>query len=139
MTVKVAGMWELGWNTPILEVDLWMYPLRDYGVDEFFMSPVSGIAESYVTEVHNIMDTIAAERDAGCTIVYVDEKGEEDLAAFQHPENVLYVFGKASTSLIGYKTPLDRSVRITTPNNLATLWPHQAAVLVLHDRVNKGK
>ena len=49
--IKIAGLWELGWNTPIKEVEQWEFPLRDYGVDEFIMSPVSGISNNAVKEV----------------------------------------------------------------------------------------
>jgi hypothetical protein len=49
--VVVAGMWELGWNTPIKEIDLWRYPLKDFGVDRFYMTPISGIESKKVIEL----------------------------------------------------------------------------------------
>jgi hypothetical protein len=102
------------------------------------MSPVSGIQHNYVKETPDIGPLIEKERDSGVSIVFVDEKGSDTLDSFIHPENVLYVFGKASiSSLVGYMKPGDKSVRIITPNNLATLWPHQAATLILYDRMKK--
>ena len=41
--IKVAGHWELSWNAPIKEVELWNFPLRDFNVSEWYMWPVSGI------------------------------------------------------------------------------------------------
>ena len=43
MSVKAAGLWELGYNVPLLELDQWQYPLREFDVSEFTMSPVTGI------------------------------------------------------------------------------------------------
>lgn len=134
--VRVAGTWELGWNTPIKELELWEYPLRDMGVEEFHMFPVSGIASSAVIE-HASFESILASND-GFTRVYVDEGGAEDLEQFVHPENAVYIFGKASLSLLrSYGSPADRSVKITTKLNSGLLWPHQACCIVLYDRMRK--
>ncbi|MEX2007535.1 MAG: hypothetical protein WD992_02065, partial [Candidatus Levyibacteriota bacterium] len=72
--VKVAGIWEQGWNTPFLEYDLWVHPLQEFGVDGWYMSPVSGITKSSnLTEVADIQEAIKANPDL--TVVWVDEKG----------------------------------------------------------------
>jgi tRNA(Leu) C34 or U34 (ribose-2'-O)-methylase TrmL len=137
--VKVAGLWELGWNTPLQEHDLWVYPLRDFGVAEWHMSPVSGIRSEYVKEVQDLPDLLDAERKAGTQVVFLDEDGETDLEDFAHPEDAIYVFGKASMSAYrAYQRPGDLSIKVRTPNNLATLWPHQVAVMVLYDRWRKS-
>lgn len=134
----IVGVWELGWNTPIKEVELWEYPLRDYGIEDFYMTPVSGIRSDYVQEVSDLQSKLQELRASGHQVVFVDERGDEELSAFTHPERAAYVFGKASFSpLIAYKQPGDKSVAIKTKHNLATLWPHQAATLVLHDRYRK--
>ena len=57
MSVAVAGLWELGWNTPIKEADLWEFMLRDMGVNLWSMAPVSGITGRPVNE-YNDMDEI---------------------------------------------------------------------------------
>ena len=140
MTVTIVGTWEISWNTPIKEVEQWQYPLMDYGVDKFYMAPVSGIRNSAVTEVHDMGELLNQLRAENKTIVFVDENGTETLEEFIHPENAVYVFGKASLSpLIAYNQPGDISLKIMTPNNLATLWPHQAAVLILDDRWKKNR
>ena len=48
--VRIAGFWELGWNTPIKEIELWEYPLKDFNVDKFYMTPITGIDSPYVIE-----------------------------------------------------------------------------------------
>lgn len=138
--IKVAGVWDFGWNTPIKEMELWEYPLKDYGVDEFIMSPVSGISNNYVTEVADFGLYINDHRNNGYTIVFLDEKASTTLENFVHPAtNVLYVFGKAAFSpMTAYGQLTDTSLKIVTPNNMGNLWPHQAAVLVLNDRFIKG-
>ena len=132
--IKVAGCWEQGWNTPILEYDLWFFPLKEYGVDEFIMTPVSGI-DRKVTEYKDICDVIIDNEDL--TIVYVDEEGEEELEDFDHPENALYICGKANFSPMKVMGNA-RSVRIQTTNHGGRLWPHQAMCLVLDDRKRKS-
>lgn len=126
--IKVAGFWELGYSTPLQEFDLWSYPLREYGVDEFIMCPVSGINEK-VTEYKDIEQVLEANKDL--TPVYVDEKGEIELENFEHPKNALYIFGKASYSPLNKKS---LSVKIITPSNKGMLWPHQCACMLLDHR-----
>jgi hypothetical protein len=138
--VTVVGLWEVGYNVPLIEHHQWAFPLRDYRVDQWIMTPITGIASDHVRE---LPDTQAAleELASDHTIVFVDENGVTDLADFQHPENAAYVLGRAGISpyrAYGGTTPHE-SVRITTPAGLALLWPHQAIVLVLHDReVKRG-
>jgi len=133
-SVSIAGMWELGWNTPISEIELWHLMLRDFGVDKFYMTPVSGIKSSKVIEMTTLEDIIEANKDK--TIVYVDERSETELSDFKHPENALYVFGKANYSpFMADMKEGDMSVKIKTIENKGLLWPHQAASIVLYDRI----
>lgn len=130
MTVKVAGCWELGWLAPITEYDLWNFPLRDFGVDEWYMTPFSGIGRK-VTEIRDIREAVGLNPDL--TPVYVDERGSAPLSDFTHPENALYILGKAGFSPI--RDGL--SVRVETASNSGLLWPHQAIGIVLYDRIVK--
>jgi hypothetical protein len=132
MVVKVAGLWELGWSAPVTEIDLWQYPLRDFGVDEFIMSPVSGI-QGEVTEYPQISDAFHANPEL--TVVFVEEHGSTQLTQFVHPDDALYVFGKANYSpFAAHMREGDESVRIDTKLTAGLMWPHQAACVVLHDR-----
>lgn len=137
--ICVAGLWELAWNTPIKEIELWEYPLRDFEVDQLYMTPVTGIVGP-VIERGSMEEILQEHRDAGRRIVFVDEAGSIALTKFQHPTDVLYVFGRASLSpWRAYGKPADLSVRIETPQNRGMLWPHQAASILLYDRMLKRK
>lgn len=130
--VKVAGLWELGWSAPLTEYDWWEMVMRDFDVDEHYMTPISGINRP-VTEVANIEDAMVA--NPGLTVVFVDERADTELQDFVHPENALYVLGKVSYSgFLAHKRDQDLAVRIQTNANKALLWPHQAAAVVLYDR-----
>lgn len=137
--VKVAGIWEMGWNTPMAEFELWHFPLRDFRVDEFYMTPISGI-DKEVTELKSLDEAI--ERNQDLTVVFVDEKGETPLAKFAHPQRALYVLGRTSVSPMQLiKKDADLSVRIETKpdqSNEGMLWAHQAISIVLYDRLRKN-
>jgi len=135
--IKLAGIWERGWNTPIKEIDLWEYPLREYSIDQLYMTPVSGIVSDYVTELNSLHEVILENKDM--TLVFVDEKATTFLEDFTHPENALYIFGKAGTSALRLlREGIDKSVCIQTPTNQGMLWPHQAASILLYDRFKKS-
>jgi len=137
MTIKVAGMWELGYCAPLTEFDLWAFPLRDFGVAEWIMAPVSGVQKK-VTEVERLGDAIAANPEL--TVVFVDEAGETPLQDFEHPENALYVLGRANFSpMRSFGADHEHvSVRVETQEAKGLLWPHQAIVIVLYDRARKA-
>jgi tRNA(Leu) C34 or U34 (ribose-2'-O)-methylase TrmL len=137
MTIKVAGMWELGWCAPLTEFDLWAFPLRDFGVAEWIMAPVSGVQKK-VTEVAGIDAAIAANPEL--TVVFVDEDGATPLQEFRHPEDALYVLGRASSSpMRSFGAAHEHvSVRIETQEAKGLLWPHQAIAIVLYDRARKA-
>lgn len=135
-SVKVAGLWELGWSAPLTEHDLWQFPLRDFGVDAWFMSPVSGIRSDQVTEVSDLTEVI---NSTDHEVVFVDDKGDTSLRDFVHPENALYVLGKAGQSpMVSHRKAGDSAVCIDTHANGGMLWPHQAISIILYDRLVKS-
>lgn len=131
--IKIAGCWELGWNTPILEYDLYHFIAKEYQADELIMTPVSGINKK-VTEYAAIEDAIAA--NPALTPIFIDENGTEELTDFVHPVDALYIFGKSNYSPM-LSIGEHKSIKINTPMNLGGLWAHQAMTLVLHDRFKK--
>lgn len=137
MTVKIAGLWEFGWSCPIQEESYWTYPLRDFGVAELCMCPISGIQKDNqipLVEYNDIGEVLTANPDL--TRVFVDENGETPLCTFVHPQNAIYIFGKAGQSpMATYKQDGDLSIVIPTRQNLGLLWPHQAAVMVMYHRM----
>jgi len=134
--IVIAGMWELGWNTPIKEIDLWQYPLRDFGIDDFYMVPISGIKSKKVKEKPTLKSVI--EENKNLKIIFVTEGGEYSLQEFKHPENALYIFGKTNYSPFNNMKIKDSiSLKIETKLNGGMLWGHQAASIVLYDRMVK--
>ena len=128
--IVVAGTWEIGWNSPIKEVELWKYPLRDFGVDHLAMYPVSGIKDRFLREFDSL-ESLVSNYDL--PVIIVDEKGSCNLSNFKHPKSALYLFGKASYSPLA-SLPEAESIVIPTNQNRGLLWPHQAASIVLYDR-----
>jgi len=138
--VKVAGIWELGWNTPIKEHDLWEMVMRDFEVDEFYMTPVSGIDSQFVHEKQSLEEIIKENPDL--TVVYVDENAKTTLNDFVHPKNVLYIPGKTTNSpYISMAREGDIAVKFETKWDHTTsglLWAHQAMSIILYDRLRKS-
>ena len=133
--IKVAAHWEIGWNTPMQEESLWHYPLRDFGVEDVYMIPVSGIKAKFIHERHELKDVLAEFPEL--QVVYVSEIGETMLSDFVHPENVLYVVGRTGYEPIHTKKEGDLSVRVETKLKKSILWGHQAMSIVLYDRLMK--
>lgn len=139
MTVKIAGHWELGWNTPIKEIELWGFPLRDFGVNpmtDFFMCPVTGI-QGKVQE-RKTLDEIL-EENSDSTAIFCDERAQTTLSDFAHPENALYIFGRSNYSpFLALKREQDLSLKVETVREKGgLLWGHQAMSIILYDRMMK--
>ena len=145
MSVSVVGHWELSWNTPIKEAELWNLPLRDFGVEDWWMWPVSGIRHneqkvrlSERRDLNTILDHVTNQR------VFIEPRGFYDLESidlpdFTHPEDVTYIFGSAHFNpTIGSMGPDDVAVTIPTIGNAGVLWPHQCLVTILYDRMVKS-
>jgi len=132
--VVVAGVWEEGWNTPLKEFDMWYYPLTVFGVDEFAMTPVSGIRlNKKVQEFHSVDEIIL---HYGLPVIICDEGGKTPLKTFKHPKDVLYLFNRVSGGThIGKET--ETSLRIETKLPQGLIWGHQAASIILYDRFIK--
>lgn len=133
--IVVAGLWELGWNTPIKEVELWKFMVKEFNVDSFAMTPISGIRDKSVKEFDTIDDII---NHYNLPVVIVDERAETNLAEFVHPKDVIYLFGRANYSPLSNYFKNCMSVKIETIGDSGRLWPHQAASIILYDRLKKS-
>lgn len=142
MTIKVAGIWELGWNVPLNESWLWTFPLREFNVTDWHMTPVTGIrhneshTDMQLTEHHTVKEMVDSMPEEYAR-VFIDETGAVPLKDFSHPENAVYFFGKAGENPTGWKREQDVSVYIPTIANNGVMWPHQVLVTVLYDRLMK--
>ena len=125
--VKVAGIWERGWFAPSAEEAMWMM-LREFEVDEWIMTPVTGIVAP-VTEYPNIDAVIDANPEL--QVVFLDENAETPLTDFPHPEDALYICGGVGFSP---RAPSAMYLQVETPNHKGLLWGPQAMAIVLRDR-----
>lgn len=149
MSVKIAGIWEQNWNIPLSESYLWTFPLREFAVTDWAMTPVTGIQHNerhsnlQLKEYQTVKEMIDGFSNDHVR-VFVDEKGETSLHEFIHPENAIYFFGNAGRSPMEQKRPEDMSVCIPTIINAepgvphGVMWPHQCLVTVLYDRLRKS-
>jgi tRNA(Leu) C34 or U34 (ribose-2'-O)-methylase TrmL len=139
MTVKVVGHWERGWDTPWQEFNWWKHPLMEYGVNEFYMTPITGLEKAAVIE-HTSIDTILSENST-MTHVYVDEAATTELPDFVHPENAMYIVGRTGYSpyLTHFREGIDVAVKIPSVTNNGGFWGHQAVTMILYDRYLKSR
>jgi hypothetical protein len=115
-----------------------VHPLKEFGVNEMHMVPVTGIDKARAKEYNDLQEILDENPDL--VRVYVDESADVSLPQFKHPENALYIFGK--TSLAPYKVyakPGDLVVKIDSVANNGGFWSHQAASMILYDRFAKGQ
>lgn len=145
----VVGHWDLSWNTPIKEAELWALPLRDFEVTDWRMWPVSGISnaepEVDLTEYASLQDALAGL--GHLSWVFMEPRQERlgvlptsTLVHFHHPENVVYIFGSAHYNPVaaGHPRENDAVVELPTAQNKGLLWPHQVLVAALYDRMVKS-
>lgn len=140
MVILVAP-WELGHDTPLREARMWEAVGKSYSVDGVRFAPVTGIVPSYGGLVWDRLSEYARLEDAlyeDLPRVIIDEQGEEMLVDFAHPPSCYYIFGKSGQSSLYLKRPQDCSVRFGVRAEVSSLWGHQAAAIVLHDRYSKS-
>ena len=144
--VIAAGHWEIGYNTPLTEVYQWQFPIQEWKVDEWLMCPVSGIRvrspHINLKEFGNYDDMIESRPEL--TRVFLEPRTKHQnpdtiwLDDFEHPENVIYIFGSAHYNpTLKHKREQDAVVSIKTIQDTGCLWPSQCLCLVLDDRRRK--
>jgi|SRR3989344_6016701 len=148
--VKVAGCWDTWEATEQEYLIHWRFMTKHFGVDTLYMTPVTGLAdklknsldytESKFVELPSLEDVIKA--NPKLTPVIVDENGATELSEFKHPDNALYLFGRVSYSPLESLKGEKLSVRIPSWSkhsnaSLGLLHPHQAASIVLYDKMTK--
>lgn len=122
----------------------WKFLVRGFELDAIYISPVTGFVEGHrtsadrrdhVIEVDDIME--AVEENPELVPVLVDECSPNLLQTFEHPSDVIYLFGRTGLSFFGGWTGV--SVGIEPPGALSSyLQPDQAAAIVLYDRMVKS-
>jgi len=144
--IHVVGHWEIGYMTPIIEAQFWGNTLREFEVDAWWMSPVSGI-RNVATRVdfkerHNYNE-ILKELDSSLPRVFIEPRTKHQnpetvwLHDFEHPEDCVYIFGSAHYNPTNHKREQDNIVSIKTIKDLGALWSNQCLTMVLYDRMIK--
>ena len=147
MSVKVAGHWEIGYMTPIMEANFWNLVLRDFEVSEWYMTPISGVKQNE-TQTINLIEKddyadVFAENE-NLVRVFIEPRTAKQpdttwLHEFKHPKNCIYIFGSAHYNpTITHKRKQDFVVSIKTVQDRGVLWSNQCLLLVLYDRMIKS-
>jgi hypothetical protein len=107
--------------------------MKDFGVDEIAMTPVSGIRlNNKVKEFNSIEDMVEYYN---LPVIICARNGETSLEEFEHPKDALYLFNRTSGGELPVKKGLSLSIK--TKLNAAMLWGHQAASIIMYDRFIK--
>jgi hypothetical protein len=143
--VAVLAHWEWRDMVPMIEAPLWSLPLRDFGVTDWRMVPVSGIRNGERKVPLREFLTYDAALD-GCELqrVFIEPCSHETpetvwLHDFNHPRECIYIFGSAHYNpTLFHRRLQDEIVSIKTVQDKGVLWSHQAAVIALYDRGRHG-
>jgi hypothetical protein len=142
--IVVAGHWDIGYLTPIIEHYRWALPLRDFDVDEWAMCPVAGILNTEKSRLplrefpdYEAMLTFYADLPR----VFLEPRTPRQnpattwLHEFTHPTDALYVLGSAHYNpTIQHARDGDTVVSVKTARDGGVLWSPQVATLALYDR-----
>jgi hypothetical protein len=146
--VVVAGHWEIGYNTPIIESNYWDFPIKDFGVIDWMMVPVSGI-KNHQNQTVNLQEfnTYGEMLDSRPELprVFIEPRTKHQnpdtiwLHDFTHPTDCIYIMGSAHYNpTLYHKREGDTVVTIKTEHDRGTLWAHQCVTIVLYDRLVKS-
>lgn len=147
--VKILGHWDIGYHAPITEQFYWSFPLRDFGVDEWIMTPVSGIKNKEQSKLtlteFDSYDEAFEYLDPTLQRVFLEPRTKHFnpdttwLHEFEHPTDCVYVFGSAHYNpTIKHKRESDIVVSVKTKDDKGVLWGDQCACITLYDRLIKG-
>jgi hypothetical protein len=150
--IKIVGGWEIDWNTsPEIEVWHWNLTLRDYDIKDWYMWPNRNVINKErdvnLMERDNLKQVLLENKDL--TFVFVEPQNPDNpmafhdavsLEDFEHPKDVLYIFGNAHYTTTKEKKEGDLSVTIPTIHNKGVPWPHACLMVILYDRlIKRGK
>jgi len=116
--VTLLALWERGWFDLKVESFMWRQLANAYDVE------------------HRLCEAILDFGGLQGERVFLDPFKGESLDEFEHPEDVVYVFGKAEDNNHRHIQHTDGVVRICTPKP-CDLFAIQAAAIVLDDRRRK--
>ena len=145
--IAVLGHWELGYHAPITEQYYWSFAMRDFEVDVWNMSPVSGVLnrerEVELVEWATFDEYFEAHPDVIRVFLEPRTKHQNPdtiwLHDFTHPESCVYVFGAVGYNPTGrLAREQDSVVSVKTVQDKGVPWGHQIACIALYDRMVKS-
>jgi hypothetical protein len=147
--IKIAGCWDI-WSDSYEEYNKqWQFILHSQGfaVDKFCMTPNTGVGirlkEDSLDKIQRIFEFESMQQvidsNSDCVPIVVDEYGSTDLVEYIHPQNALYIFGRTGKSFLEELNWTGQSLHVKNAagEQAGFLHPHQAACIVLYDRMVK--
>lgn len=125
--ITIIGMWESEWLDPKIEMFMWRQLCAAYKVDRLVMVPKLLENRTNVDQFDTVAEAI---KSCYGTKIIMEPKGNVKLNTLNHPENAVYIFGKAGKNnqdIDGMK------VRIDTPT-MTDMFAISAAAIVLASR-----
>ena len=130
--VTLLGLWESGWLEPKVEAFMWRQLASAFAVDELALCPEKLAPRTSLRQFNSVGDAL---RELKGTRVFLDPNEGESLADFVHPQEAVYIFGRAGDD--NRRWAKDATfVRIVTPAPVDFFALHAAAI-VLYDRETK--
>ena len=125
--VTLVGFWEYGWLEPKVELFMFRQLCAAYKVDRLVMIPTLLGPRTSVDQYDTLeeaLESCSGER------IFLEPSGSEHLDTFDHPEDAVYIFGKA---MISNRHEEGKMVRINTPS-MTDMFAVNAAAIVLDNR-----
>ncbi len=138
--ITILGMWER-WENPELvpERRLWKCTIDAFAVDAWGMCDVQGGPFTGLDQYADLATMLAAYPGPKTFLVPANHvEVSTSLAAYVHPADAIYVFGRAGETLVGHVTPADDVVSIGVPLPESDMFAATVLPAVLYDRMAKA-
>jgi len=126
--ITFVGHWEKDWLAPKVELFMWRQLKAAYHVERLVMVPRLLGKRTSVDEFETMDEALA---DCAGSFVLLEPTGDTTLAEFSHPEDAVYIFGKAGTNNLKFSGVAD-TVRIVTPSSVDMFAINAAAIVLAH-------
>lgn len=134
MRVSLLALWESGWLPRKVEAFMWRQLASAYRVDELALCPLAIAPRENLRQFATVGEALPNLQGEP---IFLDPNKGEPLASFTHPDEAVYVFGRAGDDNRRWSQGR-RFVRIVTPAQV-DFFALQAAAIVLYDRETKRK
>ena len=124
--ITLVGRWENGWLDYRVEYFMWKQLAAAYGVNRIAMVGQSNESRIPIDQYDSMEEALVS-----CTgdLVFIEPKGEVSLVDYDHPGDVVYVFGNAMNDNLKHA---GTTVRIDTPNPTDVFALNAASIILAH-------